>query len=141
MRKAIRSKGETVYLDLVYFWQSDPELEGDDREWWSEDTTEKDGTAQMALQEDPRFKRLVIRVRRDPLTNAYNEPTTIGDWVGYEDARLEANALTLKTPYAFHVVLSRREHPDVAFLAIELMEPQPAEGGDPQHQACPVDGG
>jgi hypothetical protein len=121
-------EGATVYLDLVWFWQGDPELEGDDREWWSEGTTAGDGTARMALHEDPRFKQLVIRVRRDPLSNGYNEPKTIGDWVGYDDVRLAANALTPKKPHSIHVVMSRREHPDAGFLAIELTEPQAAEG-------------
>jgi hypothetical protein len=111
--------GATVFLDLVHFWQGDPELDAE-REWWSQDTTGSDGTARMALQEDPRFKRLLIRVRREPFAGAYNEPTTIGGYVGYEDARLEAVLPAPKVPYAFQVVMTRRAHPDSALLAIEL---------------------
>lgn len=120
-------EGATVYLDLVYFWQTAPEL-GGDREWWSHGTTHGDGTARMALQEDPRFQRLMIRVRREPLMSGFRQPTTIGDSVGYDDAQLDTYLSTPKRPYSFQIVMSRRAHPDAAFLAVELTEPQPAEG-------------
>ncbi len=114
--------GATVYLDLVQFWQEDPALEGQ-REWWSKGKTGDDGTAVLALHEDPRFKRLVIRVRREPVTDGFNEPTTIGHCVGYIDARVQAVLPMPKVPYPFRVVMARRAHPDVAVLAVELEAP------------------
>jgi hypothetical protein len=112
----------TVYLDLVQFWSSDPDLDGD-RPWWSKDKTGSDGIAHMKLQKDPRFKRLVIRVRHEPGSGGYNEPTTIGACTGHEDARLAATLPAPKVPYDFKVVMPQRPHPDSAFLAIELHSP------------------
>jgi hypothetical protein len=114
--------GATVYLDLVKFWQGDPALDGE-RAWWSKDRTGGDGTAVMALHEDPRFKRLVIRVRREPVADGFNGPATIGHCVGYADARVQAVLPAPKVPYAFRVVMARRPHPDVAVLAVELESP------------------
>jgi hypothetical protein len=119
-------EGAKVYLDLIYFWQSDPDLE-EDRAWWSDDTTHQDGVARIAIRADVRFKRLLIRVRREPLTGGYNEPTTIGDCVGYEDARLETNALRPKAENQYQVAMSLRSHPESALLALELAEPPAAE--------------
>jgi hypothetical protein len=115
-------EGATVYLDLVWFWQGDPALDGK-REYWSTARTKDDGTAVMALHEDPRFKRLVIRVRREPGGNGYNEPSTIGRCVGYVDARVQTVLATPKVPYPFRVVMSRRAHPDVAVLGVVLEAP------------------
>lgn len=112
----------TVYLDLEQFWQGDPALDGD-REWWTKSTTNADGVAQMALHEDPRFKRLVVRVRREPFAGGYNEPQTIGSYTGYEDERLQTWLPAPKVPYSFQVVMKRRPHPDSALLAIELQTP------------------
>jgi hypothetical protein len=114
--------GATVYLDLVPFWQGDPALDGE-REWWSKGKTGGDGTAVMALHEDPRCKRLVIRVRREPGADGFNEPATIGHCVGYADARVQAFLPAPKVPYAFQVVMARRAHPDLAVLAVELEAP------------------
>lgn len=115
-------EGATVYLDLVQFWEGDPELDGR-REWWSKDRTGSDGTAVMALHEDPRFKRLVIRVRREPVAGGFNEPATIGHCVGYADVRVQAVLPAPKVPYQFRVVMARRAHPDMAVLAVELDAP------------------
>lgn len=114
--------GATVHLDLVQFWQGDPAQDGQ-RAWWSTDKTGGDGTAVMALHEDPRFKRLVIRVRREPVTDGFNEPATIGHCVGYTDARVQAVLPAPKVPYTFRVVMARRPHPDMAVLAVELDAP------------------
>lgn len=112
-------EGATVYLDLVQFWKGDPALDGD-REWWSKDTTEKDGTAQMAIHEDPRFKRLLIRVRHEPFGRGYSEPTTIGGYVGHEDVRLQTTLPAPKIPYSFQVTMKERAHPDTALLALDV---------------------
>lgn len=119
--------GATVYLDLVQFWAGDPELEGD-REWWSKASTESDGTARMFLAEDPRFKRLVIRVQHEPFARRYHEPRTIGAYVGHEDVRLQTVLPAHKVPYSFEVVMKRRAHPDSALLAIELKTPAESDG-------------
>lgn len=119
-------EGATVYLDLVQFWRGDPALDGE-REWWSKHTTESDGTAHMALHQDPRFKRLLIRVRREPFAGGYNEPTTIGGYVGYDDARLQAVLPAAKVPYSFQVVMTQRAHPDSALLVIDVDAPVSAE--------------
>jgi len=115
-------EGATVYLDLLHFWQSDPKLDGD-RKWWSKRETEKDGVAKMDLHEDPRFKRLVIRVRREPFAGGYNEPDTIGKYVGYDDLRRQVVLPSPKLPYFFEVELAQRKHPESAFVAIELNAP------------------
>lgn len=115
-------EGATVYLDLEQFWNGDPALDGD-RPYWSKDKTEKDGIAKMALHADPRFKRLVIRVRREPFAGGYNEPGTIGEWSGYEDARLQTTLPAPKVPYSFKFVMPRRPHNDSALLAVELKTP------------------
>jgi hypothetical protein len=95
-------------------------LENDDREWWTKGTTRDNGTARMALHEDPRFKRLLIRVRREPFSGGWNPPTTIGGYVGYHDARMQVILPDPKIPYSFHLVLSQRPHPDSALVAVEL---------------------
>lgn len=119
-------EGATVYLDLVQFWQDDPTLESK-REWWATGKTGDDGTAVMALHEDPRFKRLVIRVRREPEAGGINEPETIGRCVGYADARVQAVLPAPKAPYSFPVVMARRAHPGMAVLAVELEAPDSRE--------------
>jgi hypothetical protein len=112
--------GAVVHLDLLHFWQGEPELEGD-REWWTKGTTSDDGTARMLLQEDPRFKQLVIRVRCEPFAHGgWNEPTTIGGYVGFNDARMKVILPDPKIPYSFHLVMSQRPHPDSALLAVEV---------------------
>jgi hypothetical protein len=111
--------GAKVYLDLLQFWQGEPELDGD-REWWTKDETADDGEAKMHLQEDPRFKRLVVRVRHEPETAGFNEPTTVAAAIGHDDARLTAVLPEAKIPYSFRIVMHERPHPDAAFLAIEL---------------------
>jgi hypothetical protein len=119
--------GATVYLDLLMFWQSDPELDAD-RECWCEGQTGQDGVAHMQVREDPRFKRLLIRVRnepfqggsRDALKGSFNEPFTIGGWVGHRDARLDTSLPTPKLPYSFTVVMEERPHPDSAILEVQL---------------------
>lgn len=111
--------GAVVYLDLLHFWQGEPELEGD-REWWTKGTTSDDGTARMSLEEDPRFKRLLIRVRCEPFARGWNEPTTIGGYVGFSDARMQVILPDPKIPYSFHLVMSQRPHPDSAMLALEV---------------------
>lgn len=115
-------EGATVILDLLPFWKGDPAWE-DDREWWGQDTTRADGTVRMMLPEDPRFKRLLIRVRHEPFTGGINEPTTIGGYVGHEDVRRQAMLPAPKVPYSFRVEMTRRAHPDKALLAIELVTP------------------
>lgn len=119
-------EGAAVYLDLVPFWSGDPQFDGD-RSWWSKETTAADGTAHMALHDDPRFKRLLIRVRHDPFSGGFNEPQTIGGYVGHEDARLHAYLPEPKAPYAFQVVMRQRAHPDSAYLAVKLEAPVSAE--------------
>jgi hypothetical protein len=111
--------GAKVYLDLVQFWQGEPELDGD-REWWTKDETGADGEVKMQLQDDPRFKRLLIRVRHEPETAGFNEPTTIAAAVGHDDARLTVVLPEAKVPYSFRIVMHERPHLDAAFLAIEL---------------------
>lgn len=115
-------EGVTIHLDLVHFWQGDPEWDGE-REWWSKDETKINGTARMAIHEDVRFKRLVIGARREPFTGGFNEPTTIGGYTGYSEARLTTVLPTHKVPYAFQLVLTRRPHPDSALVAVELSAP------------------
>jgi hypothetical protein len=111
----------TVYLDLVHFWQGDPELDGQ-REWWTKGSTNKDGVAQMSLQEDPRFKRLVIRVLRGP-SGGWNAPATIGDCIGYQDARQQTTLPAPKVPYLFNITMPLREHPESAVVAFTLDTP------------------
>jgi hypothetical protein len=115
--------GATVLLDLVQIWQGDPAWDGD-RPWWCKGTTDNEGKARMELHEDPRFKRLVIRVRREPFASGYNPPTTIGGYVGYDDARLQTTLPAPKVPYAFQIEMHQRAHPDSALLAVELEAPR-----------------
>lgn len=112
-------EGATVVMDLLYFWQSDPKVDGDHK-WWAHATTGSDGTARLSLHEDPRFKRLLIRVRREPFGGGYNEPATIGQYAGYEDARVQTVIPVPKVPYTFQVEMKERTHPDYSLLAIRL---------------------
>jgi hypothetical protein len=120
-------EGATVTFDLVQFWHGDPELEGD-REWWTKSETDAQGIAKTSLREDPRFKRLVIRVRHEA-SSGYPEPKTIAACVGHEPARHAASLPAPKVPYVFEVKLKPRPHPDTAFLAVELDAPD-AQPGD-----------
>jgi hypothetical protein len=114
--------GANVFLDLVQIWQGDPALDGD-RPWWSKGTTDNEGKAHMELHEDPRFKRLVIRVCHVPIAS-WNPPTTIGGYVGHDDARVQTTLPAPKVPYSFQIEIRQRTHPDSAFLAVELEAPR-----------------
>lgn len=111
--------GAEITLDLLHVWQGDPPLSAD-RKWWCKDKTGPDGIAEMALHEDPRFKRLLIRVQCEPSSSSFNVPTTIGACTGYVEARQQTILPAAKAHYKFEFVMAEREHPESALLAIEL---------------------
>ena len=113
--------GATVYLDLLWFWQSEPPLDAS-RDYWATQKTYASGIAEMSIPKDARFKRLVIRVRCEPFNGGYNPPATMGGYVGYKDVRIDTSLPVPRAHYAYKVVMEEREHPNSAFLELELNE-------------------
>ena len=96
-----------VYADLKWYWRSDPPLDDDDRQWWSKTyaypTDGAGGLATLNLQDDPRFKILVVRVRPEP-----RQSETVEARVEYEDARAERVVPGPGTVQPFNFVLKER---------------------------------
>jgi hypothetical protein len=112
----------TVILDLLWPWQTEPDFDAD-RDWWQKAQTGSDGVARIQIEKDPRFKKLLIRVRREPFKGGYNEPTTAAGYIGYNDARLQTTLPVEKETYTFTISMTERAHPDTAYLEIELDSP------------------